>query len=380
MGYHILDGGLGTSIEFFYNTHDDDQKYIDYGFFSFNLAVNKKWLQLANIHMQFLKNYSSTLYTSHYQASIPRLYKKIKNLNEIWYLLKISYEIPKSIMQLYNKNTKNNLSLPSVIISCGPIATFFQNKSEYLSKNCHPLYKNNIFQKNVVEMYYKIQVQSLLSLSSECIMFETFTLYDEIESLINVLDSLLKNHIANFCLGLSITCKNEKFTYGDCNIIDIFRLVKKSNKFKYFGINCTNPNYISGILNSLKSLNSLDHYLEIIIKSNKGDIIYEDGVPHIINDAKLFYDYADEWEKIMPITGIGGCCGVLPEDINKLYKIKHKYDTVIETQSSIKNDDLKFLIEKVIDDSEAFCTSKHLGIEKKDLEKFFELIKYCNLE
>uniref|UniRef100_A0A0K0E4P9 Hcy-binding domain-containing protein n=1 Tax=Strongyloides stercoralis TaxID=6248 RepID=A0A0K0E4P9_STRER len=380
MEYQILDGGLGTTIQKFYNTEDDRKKYIDHGFFSFNLAVDKQWLQLANIHMQFLKNYSTTLYTSHYQASIPRLFKKLKNLNEIWHLLKISYEIPKCIMQFYGNHIRNTSSLPNVIISCGSMATFFSNKTEYLNRKSHPLYKNEIFLKDIVEMYYKIQVQSLLSLSPECIIFETLSLYDETESLINVLNTLSTHNLPNMCFGLSITCKNDEETFGDCKIVDIFTLVKKSNKFKYFGINCTHPKYISNILRNLKSLNNEDNYLEIIIKSNKGDIIYENGLPRSVDGAKLFYEYVDEWVTIMPIIGIGGCCGVLPEDIGELYKRKNQCVTIIENQSMIKNEDLKFLIEKVIDDSEEFSTNKHLGIETSDLEKFFELANNYNLQ
>uniref|UniRef100_A0A0K0EVD8 Hcy-binding domain-containing protein n=1 Tax=Strongyloides venezuelensis TaxID=75913 RepID=A0A0K0EVD8_STRVS len=381
MQYRILDGGLGTTIQKMYSYNRQGNKtYIDHGFFSFNLIIDRKLLELANVHMEFLKNYSETLFTSHYQASIPRLYKKLVNLNEIWILLKISYEIPKCIMKFYGNDTQNVSSFPSVIVSCGPIATYFQNKCEYYDPKCHPLYKNGIYENDIVDMYYKIQVQSLISLSPECIMFETFSLYDEIKSLINVLNSLPSNVYSNICFGLSITCKDEKVTFGGCNIVEIFVLVSESRKFKYFGINCTYPKCISKVLQNLSIFNCANNNLEIVIKSNKGDIMYENGLPHVVEGAKMFFEYVDEWSKILPIAGIGGCCGVLPEDIGELHRRKNNINSIIENQSMVKEEDLKFLIEKVICDSEESCSNKHLGVEVKDLEKFYELVQNHKLE
>uniref|UniRef100_A0A0N4Z029 Hcy-binding domain-containing protein n=1 Tax=Parastrongyloides trichosuri TaxID=131310 RepID=A0A0N4Z029_PARTI len=371
MSFCLLDGGLGTTIENVLKKNNGE--CIDHGFFSFNLCLEKKWLTLANIHMQFLKNYSNCLFTAHYQASIPRLYKKINNLSDIWYLLKICYEIPKIIMQCYGQKDVNN-NFPSVVISCGSMGTFFQDKIEYLSKDNHPLYKNNIFQSEIVEEYYKIQIKSLLSISPESIFFETYSLYEEIKILIKILNNLSNYFPTNITFGISICCKNEEFTYGDNNIMEIYTLVKESNIFKYFGINCTHPKYISGILSCLAK-NDKEKSLEIVVKCNRGDVLYRDGFPYIEKGAKLFYEYINEWNNILPLAGVGGCCGVMPKDIKELYRRRNSFDNITENQRMVEDEDLKFLIEKVVEDSESFCENKNLGIEIKELDKFFQLMK-----
>uniref|UniRef100_A0AC35TXP8 Hcy-binding domain-containing protein n=1 Tax=Rhabditophanes sp. KR3021 TaxID=114890 RepID=A0AC35TXP8_9BILA len=306
MHIRTLDGGFGTYAVHVYKT-EKAKTDVSRRFWSFELALNRDYSQLFELHKRIACNGSETLFTTHYQASVPRLMMDGWDYEDIFNTFEMSYQIPKFIM---------NNEPDSVFVSCGPFAVFMQDNTEYSDKQNHPLTKSGLFNERLAQLYYQIQISTLCLIDPDVIVFETLGLIEEAQVIIKV----MKEQHPTIKYGLSFAFKDGISTYAASDIQHCFMVVAESEA-TYFGLNCTDPKLVTNLLTTIKNIATPHKQLSLILKPNCGQLTFMPDSRVITNvKAKKIVDYIDEWRSLLPIWGIGGCCNVLPNEILSISK------------------------------------------------------------
>jgi len=88
-------------------------------------------------------------------------------------------------------------------------------------------------------------------------------------------------------------------------------LESHSNIFA-IGANCTSPNYISGLIRSIKSESGSK---QIVVYPNSGEAYSAESKTWLgVSDPELFLEMAKEWLQL-GANIIGGCCRIGPDHI-----------------------------------------------------------------
>ncbi|CAI9737093.1 Hypothetical predicted protein [Octopus vulgaris] len=291
----ILDGGTGTLLVRMGFTEVDEDALFSAKLISTNPEAIKE------CHKKFYLAGSDVVVTATYQASVEGFQKHLKMTEqEAKNLMKIGVNLAK---QARCEVQKENPDLQHLLVagSVGPYGACLHDGSEYTGK-----YMNTV-QINELKSWHKSRIDLLMEAGVDMLAVETFP---SLKEALVVLD--IMNEIPN-CRGwVTFSCKDGKQTCGGDNFCDAIKQVMSSSCVIAAGVNCTSPEYINDLLDSIKTIPLTK---PVIVKPNSGETWNVAQGWH--GGVKSITEYSKEWIN-SGASWIGGCCRVYPEDISKL--------------------------------------------------------------
>lgn len=291
----IKDGGFATTLEDL--GCDINSSLWSAGLLKTNPEVIKK------AHDLFLKAGADIILTNTYQAAFPSFRNAGINSDEINPFMKNAVEAVKECEQ--------NGSV--IVGSLGPYAALLTDGSEYTGD--YSVTPEDYFH------YHKERIESLIDLGMSDFTFEAVPNFEEIKALTETVIPYFQRHDLSFWLSCTVTSEGDlpdgtAFSKV-CEYISLH-----TDEWSIFGINCSS---IKGIEEALKKgLLEIPQYTALYPNGGK---TYDAATKTWsgTDDSELLIKTAPEWKKA-GVNIIGGCCGILPDDIKKL-------TTVINTEN-----------------------------------------------
>lgn len=289
----ILDGALGTFMQI--KGYDVNDSLWSAKFLDENPDV------IANIHKEYLEVGSDCIITSSYQASVEGFLKKGFSEKRAEELLRLSIKIAKRARDEFweNLENKDNRIKPLVAASIGPYGAFLADGSEYSGD-----YK--ISDDELIN-FHKNRLDIILDEKPDLIACETMPSFKEVKTLCELLKEYPKT--SNW---ITFSAKNDSFTNAGDDIISSMKYLENQNHIDAIGINCTAPQYISSLIEKIKSVSNKP----IVVYPNGGSKYnpitkkWEKGEVSATEFAKMAYLWYKNGASI-----IGGCCETEAKEI-----------------------------------------------------------------
>ncbi|MCB0489196.1 MAG: homocysteine S-methyltransferase family protein, partial [Cyclobacteriaceae bacterium] len=138
---------------------------------------------------------------------------------------------------------------------------------------------------------------------------ETMPDFQEIKVLADILKRTKKS------AWITFSCKDEKHLNDGTLIAECAAYLSDHPSVFALGVNCTAPQYISGLIKELKA-HAGDK--KIVIYPNSGEVYHADTKTWLgLSDPDAFAKMTQEWLSL-GVDIIGGCCRIGPEHIAKM--------------------------------------------------------------
>ena len=288
----ILDGGLATQLE--------AQGYdLNSSLWSAELLLNNPQA-ITDAHLAYLNAGAQIITSASYQASIQGLMSKGLSEDDAKKLINFSIELAEQAVESYlNANTESNK--PLIAASVGPYGAYLADGSEYKG--------NYGVSDKVLKAFHFERLKVLDQSNADILACETIPSYQEARILAEVLVDIQTP------VWLSFSCCDGQHLNDETKIEKVLRLFKDHHKVMALGVNCTAPQYISELIQRIKSaaLNKT-----IIIYPNSGEIY--DAISKTWQSIADPIDYAQAakaWHN-QGAQIIGGCCRIGPRQIKEL--------------------------------------------------------------
>jgi homocysteine S-methyltransferase len=288
----ILDGGFGTTLESLGCNINSSLWSAEY------LIADSQMIEQA--HYLFAQAGADIILTSTYQAAYPSFRNAGFNSTTINQLLQTAVDV--------TQKSKNAGAL--IVGSLGPYAAYLADGSEYTGDY-------NVSAEEYF-LYHKERVQSLINYGITDFVFETIPKFDEIKAVTELIIPYFNNHHLTFWLSCTVNDNGDLSDGTDFSTVCEY-ISEHQSEWSIFGINCST---IDGIESSLsKGLLNTPQYTALY---PNGGRTYDASTKTWsgIDQSSLLLKYAPKWRD-QGINIIGGCCGILPEDINQLSKVVH---------------------------------------------------------
>jgi len=291
----ILDGGFATELE---------KKGFDLKdrLWSAKIIAEAP-LAVKEVHLSYLNAGADCIISSSYQATVPGFvsagYSRKEAVELIGRSVKIAIESIKAFNDLEPDTVKR--PRPFLAASAGCYGAFLADGSEYRGDYHLELegYKN----------FHKERVDILAEAGAGIIAFETFPSMEEAAAVAELMDEY--NDLEYWIV---FTVRDfETTSHGD-SFKDCIKMLQGKKNLIAAGINCSPPELISPILDSLDP------------ELKRNFAVYPNSGEHYHTDcscwdddpsASDYYSYAGEWHKKGAVI-IGGCCRTGPSDISKI--------------------------------------------------------------
>ncbi|KAL1233275.1 Homocysteine S-methyltransferase [Trichinella pseudospiralis] len=267
----VLDGSMATTL---LNAGCD---YIEDDPLWSSRALLKDPKKVLQTHLDFLKVGADIVQTNTYQACISRLQDVLDN--------------------------GRNISEYYVAGSVGPYAVSLCDGSEYSGR-----YIQNT-PVSEIRKYYHDQFCAMTMARVDFIALETMPSLTEAKIALEVLSEY--NHPSCW---VSFSCKDEYRTnYGDL-FSDVVYEISKCPGVTAVGINCTKPDFISGLLKQARNV-----LMPFVVYPNSGRWTRATGWVEPPYYSKPIGERVQEWIELGARI-IGGCCGVSPLQLAEVSK------------------------------------------------------------
>lgn len=291
----LLDGGLSNELE--RQGCDLNQKLWSAKL----LESNPEAIVLA--HLAYLEAGARCIITSSYQATLPGFmafgYDQASASTLILKSVELAEEARRRFVLLHP-----NQDTPLVAASIGPYGAYLANGSEY-----HGNY--GISDQELTD-FHEPRIKLLDGSTADILACETIPSFQEA----NVLSEILKKQ--SKAAWISFSCKDGKHTSDGTPIEKCAALFTHHPTVFAIGVNCTSPEYISALIQSIKTKSGEK---KIVVYPNSGAVYHPESKtwsgPSKSSSCALM---AKEWMD-MGADIIGGCCGVGPEQIKAMGKI-----------------------------------------------------------
>lgn len=292
----ILDGGLSNVLEDF--GCDLNHKL----WVAKLLSTNPE--AIIKTHLAYLEAGAQVISTSSYQATIPGFINLGFSEKESEHLILKSVELAQIALERFIE--KNHAKArPLIAASIGPYGAYLADGSEYKGNY-------NVSDKTLVEFHQK-RLELLDNSSADLIAFETIPSYQEL----NIIASLLQS--TKTPAWISFSCKDDLHINDGTAIKKCVALLEAHSNVFAVGINCTQPKYISGLIENIHPIMGSK---KIIIYPNSGEVYHPKTKTWFgISDPNLYTEMVKEWIDLGADI-VGGCCRIGPNHIENIQHLK----------------------------------------------------------
>ena len=290
-----LDGGLATELEI--RGHN-----LNTELWSAQLLLNDP-KAIFDSHMAYLRAGAKIITTASYQATIPGLVESGLRYDDAVGIIKSSVEIACQARDVYARETGSNGAL--IAASIGPYGAYLADGSEYRGKYGLSL--------SDLEEFHRERIAILDASEADILACETIPDVTEARALNNLL------HNCDTHSWVCFSCKNSLYLHDGTSIEKAAAIFKNNPNVAALGINCTSPDYVSGLIQALMKS---DVGKAIIVYPNSGEEYcghnntWKSNADFDIKNTR-FSELAVQWAK-QGAQIIGGCCRTGPEDILSL--------------------------------------------------------------
>ncbi|MBP2623184.1 homocysteine S-methyltransferase [Streptococcus oricebi] len=295
----ILDGGLGTELEF--QGYDVSGQLWSAKYLLDNPAV------LQGIHELYVRAGSDIITTASYQATLEGLKAYGLPEKQALSLLRLTVElVQKAIAQVWqdlSEDERQKRPYPLVAGSVGPYAAYLADGSEYTG--AYQLTKEEY------QDFHRPRIAALLEAGADLLAIETIPNAAEAAALVDLLAKEFPTTEAYF----SFTAKNGQQLVDGTDIADLGALCQASPQVLALGINCTPPAFLSSLLERLKTTSAKP----LLTYPNSGEI-YDGNKKTWHKDkeeSQTLLSYSKLWQE-KGVRLVGGCCRTRPADIAEL--------------------------------------------------------------
>ncbi len=274
-----IDGGLSTALE----AQGADLKSILWT----GELIEKNPDAIVAAHKAFISSGAQIIITSSYQVSFIGQEKTGKSDQEISDLLKTSTKLAR---------IASEGSSAKVAASIGPYGAALGDGSEYRGNY-------GISESSLKDFHLK-RIELLAETNPDLFAIETIPSLTEAKIIEEI---VIQTDIPYW---ISFSCKDERnISEGDSLDDAISALSKFENRIAV-GINCTDPKFVTPLLNSVSVKE------DFVLYPNAGRV-WDADTKVWIGDLTGFNQYVSEWIAL-GAQFIGGCCGVGPAQIAEL--------------------------------------------------------------
>jgi len=190
-----------------------------------------------------------------------------------------------------------------IAASVGPYGAYLADGSEY---------RGNYDVSDETLREFHLERIRILDLSkADILACETIPSFQEARVLSDMLTHVDKP------AWISFSCRDEEHLNDGSKIEECVSFFKNHPKVFAVGVNCTDPQYISGIIKCIKAS---DVDKKIIVYPNSGEAYNANSKTWLgLSKPKLFAAMTKEWTKLGADI-IGGCCRIGPEHIRRMNK------------------------------------------------------------
>ncbi len=254
---------------------------------------------IIQAHSTYLEAGANCIITSSYQASIPGFMDAGHDKITAKKLLLRSVQLAEIAIE--KTSSPDDDFNPLIAASIGPYGAYLADGSEY--------HGNYNVSDEILRTYHEARISLLDRTKADFFACETIPSFQEAKVLAELLSQTDKP------AWISFSCKDEQHLNDGTDIENCAEYFSTHPKVFAIGVNCTAPEYISGLITSIAS-KSGDK--KIVVYPNSGEAYNAESKTWIgVSDPKLFVDMAKEWVKIGADI-IGGCCRIGPEHIRSI--------------------------------------------------------------
>jgi homocysteine S-methyltransferase len=291
----LLDGGLSNELE--RQGCDLNQKLWSAKL----LESNPEAIVLA--HLAYLEACAQCIITSSYQATLPGFmaigYNQTSASELILKSVQLAEEARRRFRLLHPKQAN-----PLIASSIGPYGAYLANGSEYRGDY-------GITDQELTD-FHEPRIKLLDSSNADILACETIPSFQEA----NVLSTILENKSKP--AWISFSCKDGKHISDGTPIEKCAALFADHPTVFAIGVNCTSPEYISELIQSIKTKSGEK---KIVVYPNSGAVYHaETKTWSSLSESTSCELMVKEWMNLGTDI-IGGCCGIGPEQIKAMGKI-----------------------------------------------------------
>jgi len=291
----IIDGGLSNQLE-------KQGHNLNHKLWSAKLLESEPQA-IIKAHLAYLEAGAQCITTASYQASIPGFMSIGYDMATAESLIMKSVHLAeKAIDQFHVKAIK-----PIIAASVGPYGAYLADGSEYNGNYC-------VSEETLIE-FHENRIRLLDQSNADILACETIPSLKETI----VLSNILKN--VNKQTWVSFSCKDEFHINDGTPIKDCVNILSDHPNVFSIGVNCTAPEYITGLVKSIKRKIKNKR---IIVYPNSGDVYDAKSKTWSRSlDSISIQTMVKEWIKL-GVDIIGGCCGIGPEQIRTISELIKK--------------------------------------------------------
>jgi homocysteine S-methyltransferase len=287
----LLDGGLATELE---------ARGFDLKHKLWSAKILLEYPQaIIDAHLAYLRAGAQCIISASYQVSVPGFLQLGLSRQQAEDTLKLSVELAQQAVEQFCDQSEP-ATRPRVAASVGPYGAFLADGSEY-----HGNY--GVPEQELLE-FHRQRLEILSATGADYLACETIPSMPEAR----VLNSLLAGQ--DKPAWVSFSCRDGAHMNDGHLLSEAGELFKDNPVVFALGINCTSPEHINPLIDTLKAHTQKD----IVVYPNSGECFHA--------DTKTWHGTADPAECATAALGwrthgatiIGGCCRMGPEHIRAI--------------------------------------------------------------
>jgi homocysteine S-methyltransferase len=287
----MLDGGLATEME--KNGADLDDEL-----WSAKMLIEAPEM-IRRVHADFLRAGADVIATATYQASFEGFGRAGYSLDQAEQLMRLSVDLAVLARESFwarNPNRINRLR-PLVAASIGPYGASLHDGSEY-----HGNY--GLTRQQLID-FHRPRMHVLADTEADLFAFETIPSMLEAEALLELLQEF-----PGKSAWLSFSCKDARQSCHGEPFAECVRLADQSDQVVGVGLNCTAPNFVNDLLESVQDLNT-----PLVVYPNSGENWNPKGKQWTGDHCQTMpvLQWHDRGARVL-----GGCCRTSIETISQM--------------------------------------------------------------
>lgn len=290
-GFVMLDGGLATEME----THGAD---LDHDLWSAKMLIEAPEI-IRRVHTDFLRSGADVIATATYQASFGGFEKAGYTHHQAKRLMRLSVDLALLARETFWAQSENRIDRlrPLVAASIGPYGASLHDGSEY--------HGNYGLDRQALIDFHRPRMELLAETEADLFAFETIPSMLEAEALLELLQEFPQKQA-----WLSFSCKDTEHVCHGEPLAACATLAEKVDQVVAVGLNCTDPGYVNGLLESLPELNTL-----LVVYPNSGEKWNSEGNRWTGHGCKSMpvSEWYDRGARV-----IGGCCRTSISDVLRM--------------------------------------------------------------
>jgi homocysteine S-methyltransferase len=268
------------------------------------LESNPEAIVLA--HLAYLEAGAQCIITSSYQATLPGFMALGYDQPSASALILKSVQVAEEARKRFLLSHPDQAT-PLIAASIGPYGAYLANGSEYRG--------DYGISNQELTAFHEPRIKLLDGSAADIFACETIPSFQEAEVLADLLNNCSKP------AWVSFSCKDEKHISDGTPIEECAALFAHHPTVFAIGVNCTSPQYISGLIRSIKAKAGEK---KIVVYPNSGAVYDpESKTWSALSEASSCERLVKEWMDLGADI-IGGCCGIGPEQIKAMGKIIYR--------------------------------------------------------